>query len=241
MKIYKNLMIFIATISILCSESALPMKEAQAQNPVICQLKERPEVTKIGYLQGEGGELELFESFIKQLMHDYSENEKNIYCGFNNHFVVTQQDRKQVIGKEFLRMETRFRKNELNLVVAYDATPKLIGASFFKIENNGAEIFIESFFINDIYNSDLFKTLYKEMVTIMGKNAPNAVKIRIKARTVPRPLESTIKELGLRYYSDKREWVHEAQEEQQNEIHTQPQYWYSPFTALVPLPNFYTT
>lgn len=155
---------------------------------------------------------------------------------FNNQFAINQDDRNKAIGKEFLKMETRFRKKELHLVVTYDAKCKLIGASFFKIENNGTEIFVESLFFNNIHDAEFFKFLYHEMVAVMGQSAPNAIKIRIKARTIPQLLEPALKDCGLKYYSDKREWVHEANDQHDLQV-TQP--WYSPFISFIPLPNIY--
>lgn len=84
MAIYCKFKIVISALFIFFVKFALPMHE-QAKNisyQVVCQLKPCPEEAKIGYLQGDGGELRLFESFIKQLMNNYSDNEKNIYCGF---------------------------------------------------------------------------------------------------------------------------------------------------------------
>lgn len=166
-------------------------------------------------------------------MQDYSDQEKNIYCGFNSRFVITKEDRNQAIGKEFLKMETRYRKKELNLVVAHNTLQQLIGGAFFKIENNGSEIFIESFFIRNISDKEAFKLLYKNMIIAMGGIAPNALKIRIKARTVPGVLESTVKDLGLKYNSNKREWIHEAIDQPMQQEQQVLLSWCSPLITFV--------
>jgi hypothetical protein len=202
--------ILIGLVFTLLIESACAMEqikqETQQQHfkflykKIFCELKTPPNNAKIGYLKEEGA---LFNKFFFQLIEHFSQEEKSEYAQTND---ISQEYLERSAGKEFLKIETQYRKGTLLLATATDEFTQLQGAIFFYAQNNGTEVVIRSLILDSINNPDLFQKIYAGMTQVILKRFPWTNTITIFVRTVPDILKPTLQEYGFKYTVIKQ-WI----------------------------------
>lgn len=212
MKIPSTFKILMSLISILFAGSTLAMEQAEQKieqkeipfkfpyKKIFCELKTPPNNAQIGCLKEEGA---LFNKFFFQFIKDFPPEEKSQYAQTND---ISDEYLERSAGKEFLKIETQYRKGELLLATATDEFTQLQGAMFFYALNEGTQVIIRSLIFDDINNPDLFQKIYAGMTQVILKRFPWVSQITIIARTVPDILKPILLEYGFKYTIIKQ-WI----------------------------------
>lgn len=181
---------FILSLSAMNNEVSLLQNNYKH---VVCLL-ENPPLNKQEVCLKE--EKKFFIQFYQQFIEHYSQQAKDDYCGINN---STQEEIKESAGKEFFKMMVKFRNGSLRFASAKNERDELLGGCFFY--PYVTQVIIQSLFIQDIHDDNLFQKVYTGMISVIQKTFPATTSIIIFKRTIPDSKIETLLSYGFSFMS----------------------------------------